>query len=368
MAKEFIQLEAEIKTSYNNYVFSQVKNKEGVDGNINPYYYKSSVQNILSEVKKNEVGQQRQSMLLLYEAGIKICSFYLTYERLKQSAVKNKFWQVLKETNLLLDKLAHSIILMGNKPKEFEMKKAISLEIKHFKYTVKDHFGIDIDKGPFSDKFMELLDESEYKHLQPTQPDKTEMDIKPSARQKLCEQFNEDVLLRDFEIYGQGLAMNEFLQQELDYHELQRIEHLKKSHGNRAMFSLHAKKVIQTLLKKKSSPPKEENKSIDRFLTDTSKADLLKIIQIKYKEEKGKSLAILIYLLSTEFELIQINPSSKIKSLSHFIKLFNGAGYEAVRKHFVPNEETLFISSENNELQTKRSELKELIENYDKTA
>jgi gas vesicle protein len=99
-----------------------------------------------------------------------------------------------------------------------------------------------------------------------------------------------------------------------------------------------------------------EKLKLDDFFKDKSNTILISQIQNEFQSYAGKSMAIVLYLLFTKYELINIFPNSKTQSRKHFVSLLKNSpdfdGMFAINKCFqsgtdeisVSKKDALFIS------------------------
>ena len=110
--------------------------------------------------------------------------------------------------------------------------------------------------------------------------------------------------------------------------------------------------------------------SLSDFLNNKSDKDKLIQIQKDFKNYKGKSMAILIYLLQEEFKIINIISNSKTHSRKQFIQLFKDDSsfnkYQAINKYLNPYSGELNLSTNNDfdaDFITIKEKLTKIIEN-----
>lgn len=123
--------------------------------------------------------------------------------------------------------------------------------------------------------------------------------------------------------------------------ELQRCEYLQKL------------ETTITTPKAKALPPqpietKPELKLKDFFIKEVS-SNTIEAIQTEFRELEGKDLAILIYLLHKEHEIIEILTNSKTKGRSSFVKSLkenDKQSMQKVNKCFVANTDDLIYSKD----------------------
>lgn len=121
---------------------------------------------------------------------------------------------------------------------------------------------------------------------------------------------------------------------------------------------LEAKKPSQ------AKPTKPKNEFKDFFNTDVS-VKVIEKIQDDFKEYYGKKMAILIYLLETEFKLISYSLDSKTDSRKHFVDSLNKSkiNMQPINKSFVTHTYKLDITKfeENEDFVRIKGKLQEAI-------
>ena len=113
---------------------------------------------------------------------------------------------------------------------------------------------------------------------------------------------------------------------------------------------------------KQPQPPKQIE--LKDFFKDHIEKDKIYKIETAYKGVRGKKMAMLIYLLQSEFEVIEIYFGSKTNSRSHFVKCLTGMNkttMQGINKYFISATDSLRISNEDPELNTLKTELNALL-------
>lgn len=104
--------------------------------------------------------------------------------------------------------------------------------------------------------------------------------------------------------------------------------------------------------------------TFDDFFKSEIEDKKRKIIKEKYKNLVGKQLAILIYLLQSEFKVIEIYPHSKDRSRSHFVKVLtanNEIKMQGINKYFDASTDKINVREEDQDYATLKSELNALL-------
>jgi len=91
-----------------------------------------------------------------------------------------------------------------------------------------------------------------------------------------------------------------------------------------------------------------EKLKLDDFFKDKSNTILISQIQNEFQSYAGKSMAIVLYLLFTKYELINIFPNSKTQSRKHFVSLLKNSpdfdGMFAINKCFLSGTDEISVS------------------------
>ena len=170
--------------------------------------------------------------------------------------------------------------------------------------------------------------------------------------------------VRDELIYRFSVAEN-FLKSNNDIYfpidcetEEKKIEHLLKASHQYAYPYYTLVKVLKTItgqLEKRNginsddrAKKKNSKKSVafKDFFSENISTALLQQIQLSFKEETGKNLAIIIYLMEKDFKLISIHYKNHVQSRKNFVQTLKGLqDFErkmyAVNKCFQPNSSEL---------------------------
>lgn len=140
------------------------------------------------------------------------------------------------------------------------------------------------------------------------------------------------------------LEVEDFLNHQLNFSGNRKkfIQYVKYAALNSEIIThLGTKQAIQDWLNSKETLTKQTNKTeiqFEEFFTESIDQHTVQQLKEKFAESKGKELAILIYLIQTDFKIVDIIPSSKNKARSHFIKaLTNDANFkmQGVNKYFI---------------------------------
>ena len=91
-----------------------------------------------------------------------------------------------------------------------------------------------------------------------------------------------------------------------------------------------------------------EKLKLEDFFKDKSNTILISDIQNEFQSYAGKSMAIVLYLLFTKYELINIFPNSKTQSRKHFVSLLKNSpdfdGMFAINKCFLSGTDDITVS------------------------
>ncbi len=91
-----------------------------------------------------------------------------------------------------------------------------------------------------------------------------------------------------------------------------------------------------------------EKLKLDDFFKDKSNTILISQIKNEFQSYSGKSMAIVVYLLYTKYNLINIFPNSKTQSRKHFVSLLKNSNdniiMQSIDKHFLSGTDEISIS------------------------
>ena len=93
---------------------------------------------------------------------------------------------------------------------------------------------------------------------------------------------------------------------------------------------------------------KNEKLMLIDFFKDKSNSSLISQLQNEFQSYSGKSMAIVVFLLFTKYNLIKIIPNSKTQSRKHFVSLLNNLpdniSMQSIDKHFQSGTDNITIS------------------------
>lgn len=120
---------------------------------------------------------------------------------------------------------------------------------------------------------------------------------------------------------------------------------------------------LKALPPQRSEKPKPELKLNEFFVKDVS-IETIKTIQTEFKELEGKELAILIYLLHKEHQIIEILTNSNSKGRKGFVKCLkeiDNPTMQSVNKCFTANTDDLIYSKDDLVFQSLNKRLTKII-------
>ena len=170
----------EYKTSYNSFIFNQVKEKYNSDNSLNESYYFNVLKDSTKLDSKNAKFKDEPIFLELVKLICQdICKLYKTVERFRPETneenvkfnrgISNDFRMIEAELNRQLNEIQNAIERAGNGSlnEEIIRKKRYGSIILQFTHLLKSSFGIDVLQSPLKMRFKVIIESCSYKDLIP---------------------------------------------------------------------------------------------------------------------------------------------------------------------------------------------------------